>query len=147
MSAFKDYTPGSGGGAASAPAAAALEEPKEDQEDDEELAAESSGAGDYPPHTVMGLPALSPTMSQGVLQHPSLITVTGSWIREAAGSDRCERNMAGIVGCLCDVTIFSQLSELACMCECSCHVLFRPNCVAQTDQQNIKVGITPQYSI
>ncbi len=62
VSAFKDYTPGSGGGAA-APAAA-TEEPEEDKEDDSPVA-ESSG-GDFPPHTVMGLPALSPTMSQGV---------------------------------------------------------------------------------
>lgn len=69
MSAFKDFTPGQGGGSA-APAAAAsdepAEEPAEEEEGGDEEAAESSGGGgDYPPHSVMGLPALSPTMSQG----------------------------------------------------------------------------------
>ena len=62
VAAFKDFTPGSG--ASAAPAAAAQEEPEEEEEDD--APAESSGgSGNYPPHTVMGLPALSPTMSQG----------------------------------------------------------------------------------
>ncbi len=62
VAAFKDFTPGSG--ASGAPAAAAQVEPEEEEEDD--APAESSGgSGSYPPHTVMGLPALSPTMSQG----------------------------------------------------------------------------------
>ena len=69
MSAFKDFTPGQGGGSA-APAAAASDEPaeepaEEDEGGDEEIAESSGGGGDYPPHSVMGLPALSPTMSQG----------------------------------------------------------------------------------
>ena len=64
MAAFKDFTPGSG--ASAAPAAAAQEEPEEEEEEEDDAPAESSGSGsDYPPHTVMGLPALSPTMSQG----------------------------------------------------------------------------------
>ena len=69
VSAFKDFTPGQGGGSA-APAAAASDEPaeepaEEDEGEDEEVAESSGGGGDYPPHSVMGLPALSPTMSQG----------------------------------------------------------------------------------
>ncbi len=69
MSAFKDFTPGQGG-ASAAPAAAASDEPaeepaEEDEGEDEEVAESSGGGGDYPPHSVMGLPALSPTMSQG----------------------------------------------------------------------------------
>lgn len=64
VAAFKDFTPGSG--ASAAPAAAAQEEPEEEEEEEDDAPAESSGSGgDYPPHTVMGLPALSPTMSQG----------------------------------------------------------------------------------
>lgn len=64
VAAFKDFTPGSG--ASAAPAAAAQEEPEEEEEEEDDATAESSGSGgDYPPHTVMGLPALSPTMSQG----------------------------------------------------------------------------------
>lgn len=35
----------------------------------------SGGGGDYPPHTVMGLPALSPTMSQGVPFLPCCLRV------------------------------------------------------------------------
>ena len=69
VGAFKDYTPGA------APAAAAEPEEKEEQAPaEEEAPAEpeesgggGGGGGDYPPHSVMGLPALSPTMSQGVL--------------------------------------------------------------------------------
>lgn len=69
VGAFSDYTPGA------APAAAA-EEPEEPpaQEEEDAPAAEEDrggggggGGGDYPPHSVMGLPALSPTMSQGAL--------------------------------------------------------------------------------
>ena len=68
MSAFKDFTPGQEG-ASAAPAAAASDEPAEEEDTGEEEVAESSGGGgDYPPHTVMGLPALSPTMSQGNLK-------------------------------------------------------------------------------
>ena len=65
VGAFKDFTPDA------APATAAEPEAKEDAPADEEAPAESEdaggagGGGDYPPHTVMGLPALSPTMSQG----------------------------------------------------------------------------------
>ena len=64
MSAFKDFTPGQGE-ASAAPAAAASEEPDKDEGGEEEVAESSGGGGSYPPHTVMGLPALSPTMSQG----------------------------------------------------------------------------------
>ena len=49
-----------------APAAAASEpEGGEEEEEGEEEGEASGGGGDYPPHTLMGLPALSPTMSQG----------------------------------------------------------------------------------
>ena len=70
VGAFKDYTPGA------APAAAAEPDEKEEQAPakEEEAPAEpedggggGGGGGDYPPHSVMGLPALSPTMSQGAL--------------------------------------------------------------------------------
>lgn len=68
VGAFKDYTPGA------APAAAAEPEEKAEQAPaEEEAPAEAEdgggggGGGDYPPHSVMGLPALSPTMSQGAL--------------------------------------------------------------------------------
>jgi hypothetical protein len=67
VGAFKDYTPGSGGSAA--PAAAAQEEPEEDEDNESPPAESSGGGGDYPAHTVMGLPALSPTMSQGCHHH------------------------------------------------------------------------------
>ncbi len=63
VGAFKDFTPGAE--ASAAPAAAAKEEPEEDEQEDDSPAESSGGGGDYPPHTVMGLPALSPTMSQG----------------------------------------------------------------------------------
>ena len=81
MSAFKDFTPGQGGGS-SAPAAAASDEPAdepvsdepaEEEEGEEDVAESSGGGGDYPPHAVMGLPALSPTMSQG--DHTPLVQV------------------------------------------------------------------------
>ncbi|BDA46555.1 Dihydrolipoyllysine-residue acetyltransferase component of pyruvate dehydrogenase complex, mitochondrial [Coccomyxa sp. Obi] len=63
VGAFKDYKPGAE--ASAAPAAAAKEEPEEDEQEDDSPAESSGGSGDYPPHTIMGLPALSPTMSQG----------------------------------------------------------------------------------
>ena len=72
VAAFKDYKPGESGGSSSgsAPAAAADAEPEPEpaeEGEEEEPAAEggSGGGGAFPPHTVMGLPALSPTMSQG----------------------------------------------------------------------------------
>ena len=70
VAAFKDYEPGSGGGGGGegAPAqAAASQEPEQapDEEEPEEEPASAGSSGDFPPHTVMGLPALSPTMSQG----------------------------------------------------------------------------------
>ena len=67
VSAFKDFTPGQGGGSA-APAASSGEPEGEEEDGGEEGGeeGEASGSGrDYPPHTLMGLPALSPTMSQG----------------------------------------------------------------------------------
>ena len=66
VAAFKDYEPGSGGGGGGAPAQAAASQEPEEAQDEEEPEEESAGpSGDFPPHTVMGLPALSPTMSQG----------------------------------------------------------------------------------
>jgi len=62
VGAFKDFTPGSH--ASAAPVAVVQEEPEEDDEGDSPPES-SEDVGDYPPHTVMGLPALSPTMSQG----------------------------------------------------------------------------------
>ncbi|KAK9827713.1 hypothetical protein WJX81_003489 [Elliptochloris bilobata] len=61
VGAFSDYTPGA------APAAAAEpdEAPAQEQAPAEEGGGGGGGSGTYPPHTVMGLPALSPTMSQG----------------------------------------------------------------------------------
>ena len=64
VSAFKDFTPGQGGASAAPAAASGEPEANEDVEEGEEEG-EVSGGGDYPPHTLMGLPALSPTMSQG----------------------------------------------------------------------------------
>ena len=67
MAAFKDYEPGSGGGGGAPAQAAASQEPEQaqDEEEPEEEEAPAGPSGDFPPHTVMGLPALSPTMSQG----------------------------------------------------------------------------------
>ena len=69
MSAFKDFTPGQGGSSAAPAAASGEPEGEEEGEEGEEEGGEegeaSGGGGDYPPHSVMGLPALSPTMSQG----------------------------------------------------------------------------------
>lgn len=68
MGAFKDYSPGAAPVAAAEPSeeAAPAEEAPAAQEE-EAGGGEGSGGGDYPPHSVMGLPALSPTMSQGAL--------------------------------------------------------------------------------
>ncbi|MEW5316600.1 MAG: hypothetical protein WDW38_007963 [Sanguina aurantia] len=52
IAAFKDWTPGGAAPAASAPAAAAPQ-------------AAAPKAGSFPPHTVLTMPALSPTMSTG----------------------------------------------------------------------------------
>jgi len=75
VGAFKDYTPGAAPAAAADPDEAAADEeapePSGQEGEDEEggggggEGGGGGGGGDYPPHTVMGLPALSPTMSQG----------------------------------------------------------------------------------
>ena len=70
VSAFKDFAPGQGGPPAAPAAASGQPEGNEDEEEGEEEGEEGcealgGGGGDYPPHTLMGLPALSPTMSQG----------------------------------------------------------------------------------
>ena len=75
VEAFKDFSADEAGGAeaSGAEASGAAQQQEEaqpaEQESHEEAepeeAAGSSG-GDYPPHSVQGLPALSPTMSQGL---------------------------------------------------------------------------------
>jgi pyruvate dehydrogenase E2 component (dihydrolipoamide acetyltransferase) len=69
VSAFKDYQPGQGGGAQAAASQGGESEPAQQEaaEPAGEESSSSGGGGDYPPHSVMGLPALSPTMSQGNL--------------------------------------------------------------------------------
>ena len=80
MGAFKDFSPEAGGGqqAAAADQGDEQEEAEEappdegdddggEEEEEVEEASASSG-GDFPAHTVGGLPALSPTMSQGLLR-------------------------------------------------------------------------------
>ncbi len=76
--AFADYSPSSGGGGGGGATADSSKEqkpsePAADPESNEANpgsggAADSGGGGgggDWPPHSVMGLPSLSPTMSQG----------------------------------------------------------------------------------
>lgn len=77
VAAFADYSPSSGGGAAPSdpPKEQKSADPAADPESNEANpgsggAADSSGGGgggggNWPPHSVMGLPSLSPTMSQG----------------------------------------------------------------------------------
>lgn len=82
VDAFKDYQPGEG-----APAAASTEESAEaeDAPGVEGMESESgASAGDFPEHAVLGLPALSPTMSQGKPQLPSC-----SFLRLAVLSSGC----------------------------------------------------------
>ena len=77
VGAFKDFSPEESGGKEMASADQEDEQQEEvqeagEQEEDEgeeEEVEEASGSagGDFPPHTVAGLPALSPTMSQGLL--------------------------------------------------------------------------------
>jgi hypothetical protein len=57
VAAFADYTAGAAPAAAAAPAPA---------EDAAEEAPAASGGGDFPPHSLLAMPALSPTMAQGV---------------------------------------------------------------------------------
>ena len=64
LAAFKDYTPSEGGSKEAAPAAPSTpkaEEPKADAKP----AAGAGGGGSFPPHNVLSMPALSPTMSEG----------------------------------------------------------------------------------
>ena len=70
VGAFKDFSADEAGGAEASGAAQQQEEgqpPEQElhEEAEPEEAAGSSG-GDFPPHQVQGLPALSPTMSQGL---------------------------------------------------------------------------------
>ena len=81
VEAFKDFSPEGSGGQEAAAASQGDEkeegdptekeeegavEEEQDQGDNEEVEEEASGSGgDYPAHTLAGLPALSPTMSQG----------------------------------------------------------------------------------
>jgi hypothetical protein len=72
VGAFKDYSPDAAGAASASggeekePAEASQEaEPAEEEEDEGEVEGSSGGGVSYPPHTLGGLPALSPTMSQG----------------------------------------------------------------------------------
>ena len=75
IGAFKDFEAGtsssnndSGAADTSKEAASAAQQDEgEEEEEEEEEVTESSGgsSGDYPPHTLAGMPALSPTMEQG----------------------------------------------------------------------------------
>lgn len=75
VAAFADYKPSGGGGggdsgdsSSSGGKEAASAESSQDQKPAEPADSGSGGGGDdWPPHSVMGLPSLSPTMSQGVL--------------------------------------------------------------------------------
>lgn len=74
MGAFADYKPssdGGGGGGGGGGKEAASAEPSQDQKPAEPAdsggGGGGGGGGDWPPHSVMGLPSLSPTMSQGML--------------------------------------------------------------------------------
>ena len=79
VAAFKDYKPGGGGGGGGGQPSSGKDSEKGKPETsvptdagseggDEGGEEASGGGGDFPPHTVMGLPALSPTMQQGVLR-------------------------------------------------------------------------------
>lgn len=87
MAAFADYSPGSGGsgGGGGATADSTKEqkpsEPAADPESNEanpgsggaaDSGGGSGGGGDWPAHSVMGLPSLSPTMSQGIGHTPTM---------------------------------------------------------------------------
>ena len=76
VEAFSDYKPGSGGGGGGG--GQAEQKPQQESQpspsDGGEQAESSSGgggggggSGNWPSHSVLGLPALSPTMSQGAL--------------------------------------------------------------------------------
>jgi len=80
VAAFANYSPGNGGSSgggggggatADSPKEQKPSEPAADPESNEAnpgsggAADSGGGGGDWPPHSVMGLPSLSPTMSQG----------------------------------------------------------------------------------
>ena len=72
VEAFSDYKPGSGGGGGGQAEQKPQQESQPSPSDGGEQAESSSGGGgggggNWPSHSVLGLPALSPTMSQGVL--------------------------------------------------------------------------------
>lgn len=72
VDAFKDFSPDEAasaspksGKAEASPAPQAAQPEEGEPERGEPDEGESSSGGDYPPHRLEGLPALSPTMSQG----------------------------------------------------------------------------------
>lgn len=72
MEAFADYKPSSGESDSGGGKAAASADSSQDQKPAKPAEPAASGGssgggggGDWPPHSVMGLPSLSPTMSQG----------------------------------------------------------------------------------
>lgn len=67
VGAFADYQLGEGSGEAAASSHQQEPEPKDEGGDEaaEEPSGGEGGGGNYPPHQVMGLPSLSPTMQQG----------------------------------------------------------------------------------
>ena len=75
VEAFSDYKPGSGCGGGGQAEQKPQQESQPSPSDGGEQAESSSGGGggggggggNWPSHSVLGLPALSPTMSQGVL--------------------------------------------------------------------------------
>ncbi len=82
VAAFADYSPSSGGSSGGGGGGATADSPKEQKPSEPAADPESNeanpgsggaadsggggGGGDWPPHSVMGLPSLSPTMSQGM---------------------------------------------------------------------------------
>lgn len=79
VASFADYKPSGGGGDSSGGGGkeAAPAESSQDQKPAEPADSSNGGSGggggggsggDWPPHSVMGLPSLSPTMSQGMLE-------------------------------------------------------------------------------
>ncbi len=75
VDAFKDYQPGAGSQAAASTTEETAE--AEDAPGVEGMESESgASAGDFPEHAVLGLPALSPTMSQGEVTDDTHLCLT-----------------------------------------------------------------------
>ncbi len=64
--AFSDYQPGAASAADSGGDNAPAESSDGQQEPEQEAPSGSGGGGDFPPHQLLAMPALSPTMSAGV---------------------------------------------------------------------------------